>query len=104
MLLLATLICFIMLGLDVLYNKIFYEIDNNFYDYVLSMRSKPLNIFFIIITNFANPIVMGIISLILLFVFLNKKRYTFAIFLNMGLTALLNLSLKYIFVRSRPDI
>ena len=30
-LLLTTLICFIMLGLDVLYNKIFYEIDNIFY-------------------------------------------------------------------------
>ena len=103
-LILTTLVCFILLGMDVLYNKIFYEIDNDFYDYVLSMRSKSLNIFFIIITNFANPIVMGIISLILLFVFLNKKRYTFAIFLNIGLTALLNLSLKYIFVRSRPDI
>ena len=64
-LLLTTLVCFILLGMDVLYNKIFYEIDNDFYDYILSMRSKSLNIFFIIITNFANPIVMGIISLIL---------------------------------------
>ena len=102
-LLLTMLVCFILLGIDVLYNRI-YEIDMNFYEYVLSMRNGPLNVFFKIITNFANPIVMGIISLILLFVFLNKKRYTFAIFLNMGLTALLNLSLKYIFVRSRPDI
>lgn len=101
--LLAFLITFISIGEDIMYNKI-YDIDTYFYNLALSMRTKPLTFIFKMITNFCNPITIGIISIILMFTLKNKKKLIFALFLNLGMTALLNLSLKYIFARSRPDI
>ncbi len=101
--LLTMFVCFILIGLDVSYNNI-YELDSSIHDYAVSIRSTPLTLFFKAITNFANPFVIGGISLALLFILKDKKRYTFALFLNLGLTALLNLSLKYIFARERPDL
>lgn len=101
--LLAMFVCFILIGLDVSYNKM-YELDNTVHNFAVSIRSTPLTLFFKAITNFANPFVIGGISLALLFILKDKKRYTFALFLNLGLTALLNLSLKYIFARERPDM
>lgn len=102
-LLLALFIAFIILGLDLSYKSI-NSLDQQIYNWAISIRSKPLTILFKIITNLANPIVIGSISVILLFTLKDKKQYTFALFLNLGLVALLNLSLKYIFARERPDI
>ena len=103
LILLTMLVCFVLIGMDILYNKIF-DIDVNMYNYAISIRSKPLTFLFKVITNFCNPFVIGAISLALLFLLRDKKQYTFALFLNLGLTALLNLSLKYIFARERPDM
>lgn len=103
LILLTMLVGFILIGLDVMYNKIF-TMDTTVYNFALSMRNKQFNSIFKMITNFANPFVIGGISLVLLFVLKDKKQYTFALFLNLGLIALLNLSLKYIFARERPDL
>lgn len=101
--LLTMFVCFMLIGLDVSYNNI-YELDSTIHDFAVSIRSAPLTLFFKAITNFANPFVIGGISLLLLFLLKDKKRYTFALFLNLGLTAILNLTLKYIFARERPDL
>lgn len=101
--LLTMFVCFILIGLDVSYNNI-YELDTSMREFAQSIRSTPLTLFFKAITNFANPFVIGGISLALLFLLKDKKQYSFALFLNLGLTALLNLSLKYIFARERPDL
>lgn len=101
--LLLLFVCFILIGIDVSYNKIF-EMDTTIYNFAKSIRCTPLTLLFKFITNFANPFVIGGVSLALLFTLKNKKQYTFALFLNLGLTALLNLSLKYIFARERPDM
>ena len=103
LILLTMLVSFILIGMDILYNKIF-DIDTSVYNFAASTRSRPLTLLFKIITNLCNPFVIGGISLALLFTLRNKKQYTFALFLNLGLTALLNLSLKYIFARERPDM
>lgn len=97
--------CFVSLGEDIMYNKI-YQVDTAMYDFALSIRTPFLTFVFKVITNLCNPFVIGAIALVLLFVLINKdkKAYSFALFLNLGLTALLNLSLKYIFARERPDI
>lgn len=102
-LMLAMIICFILIGEDIMYNKIL-EMDTTLYNFALSIRSKPLTFVFKVITNLCNPFIMAFIALVLMFTRKINKQHSFAMFLNMGLTALLNLSLKYIFRRTRPDI
>ena len=104
---LGLLVCFIILGQDIgndNTDNIIYKTDTLLYDFVLDIRCTPLTILFKIITNLCNPFIMGIIAICLLFTRKINKQYIFAMFLNMGLTALLNLSLKYIIRRDRPDI
>ena len=78
------------------------KIDTKAHNIILGIRNKWVTFIFKIITNLCNPIVIGIISVIILFYMKNKKDYTFALFLNIGITALLNLVLKSFFGRTRP--
>lgn len=98
----SLLVAFVFIALDVKGNR-FWEFDKHCIDFALSIRSGWLTVIFTIITNLVNPIVIGIIGFCILIFAKNLRKYSFALFLNMGLISLLNLVLKYFFVRSRPD-
>ncbi len=79
------------------------SIDETFINLSLNMRRGWLNVIFEVITNLGNPIVIAILSIIILFFSKSKKHLSFALFLNLGITALLMLVLKFFFKRIRPN-
>jgi len=93
---------FVFIAFDVRGNR-FWGLDKMCLEFALSIRTPWLNVIFTMITNLVNPIVLGIIGFCILLFSKKLKGYSFALFLNMGLVSLLNLALKYFFVRSRPD-
>ena len=90
------------IALDVRGNR-FDDFDEKCIKMALSMRTRFLTIIFTIITNLINPIVIGIVGFCILLFAKNRRIFSFQLFLNMGIVALLNLVLKYFFVRDRPD-
>lgn len=98
----SLLLAFLFIALDVRGNR-FDEFDEKCINYALSIRSGWLNVIFTIITHAVNPIVIGIVGFCILLFAKNRRIFSFQLFLNMGIVALLNLVLKYFFVRSRPD-
>ena len=95
-------VAFIFIAVDVKGNR-FFKFDKQCIDFALSIRKGWLTVIFTIITNLVNPIVVGIIGFCILLFGKKQRHFSFALFLNMGLVSLLNLVLKYFFVRKRPD-
>ena len=75
--------------------------DTAVYNFVISIKSPFFTTFFKIITALVSPVFLIILSLLLFFIFKNKK---FAILSlgNLGLVFCINQILKYLFVRPRP--
>ncbi len=94
---------FIFIAMAILQRDIF-NIDRNVYNFLVSIRNPFLNNFFKFITIFANRNPIIIITLIIcIFVFKNNKE-RFYIVLNVLIVPLINILLKGIFVRERPNI
>jgi len=84
-------------------NKSIYAFDNNIYDtYIAPMTSEFSNALFIGITAMADVYTFLLLTLIMILLLKNKKYITYVV-INLGLAAILNLSLREIFTRSRPD-
>lgn len=102
MLALLFLLAFMFIAIDIRGNR-FGVFDEECINLALSIRTSWLTIIFRIITNLVNPIVIGAVGFCILLFAKNKRIFSFQLFLNMGIVALLNLVFKYFFVRSRPD-
>lgn len=77
------------------------EFDNFIYKIVTFNKTDFISGFYKFITNFASGIMVGIISLVFLIIFRNK-RYGGFIFLNVFNIFVLNFLLKLLFMRDRP--
>lgn len=75
-------------------------IDDTIYNLIKKFRNDNLTIFFKIISNFASPIVLLLITV--LSAFLKDKKYFRIISLNLIIVTVLNQLLKIIFSRPRP--
>jgi len=97
-----SLVIFIAIAEDMLEKEI-YKIDIVTYDFVLKyLRNDVLTIILKIITNLASAfflITMCIIS----FLVVKNKKYALIITLNLGLVTVINLILKNIVQRPRPN-
>jgi undecaprenyl-diphosphatase len=98
----AFLFGFLFVAIDVKGNR-FADFDAQCIDFALSIRSGWLTVIFTIITNLVNPIVIGIVGFCILLFARNRRVFSFQLFLNIGIVALLNQVFKYFFVRNRPD-
>lgn len=98
----ALLFGFLWVAIDVKGNR-FENFDEMCIDFSLSIRRGWLTVVFNIITNLVNPIVIGLVGFCILLFAKNRRIFSFQLFLNMGIVALLNLVFKYFFVRDRPD-
>lgn len=96
------LLSFLFIALDVKGNR-FWSFDKDCIDFALSIRTGWLTVIFTIITNMVNPIFIGIVGFSILLFAKGQRIHSFTLFMNMGIVALLNLVLKYFFVRNRPD-
>jgi len=99
---LTLLLAFVSIAIDIRGNR-FAEFDEKCLNFALSIRSGWLTVAFRIITNLVNPIVIGIVGFCILIFAKNRRIFSFQLFLNMGIVAILNLVFKYFFVRNRPD-
>ena len=99
---LSFLLAFVIVAIDIRGNR-FGDFDERCINFALSIRSGWLTVIFTIITNLVNPIVIGGVGFCILIFAKNRRIFSFQLFLNMGIVALLNLVFKYFFVRSRPD-
>ena len=99
---LTLLLAFVSIAIDIRGNR-FAEFDEKCLNFALSIRSGWLTVAFRIITNLVNPIVIGIVGFCILVFAKNRRIFSFQLFLNMGIVAILNLVFKYFFVRNRPD-
>ena len=77
------------------------EFDSFIYKIVTFNKTDFISGFYKFITNFASGIMVGIISLVFLIIFKNK-RYGGFIFLNVFNIFVLNFLLKLLFMRDRP--
>ena len=77
------------------------EFDSFIYKIVTFNKTDFISDFYKFITNFASGIMVGIISLVFLIIFRNK-RYGGFIFLNVFNIFVLNFLLKLLFMRDRP--
>lgn len=94
---------FIIIAMAILQKDVF-NIDTTVYNFLISIRNPLLNNFFKFITIFANRNPIIIITLILvIFVFKNNKERFYIVF-NVLLVPLLNVGLKSIFSRERPNM
>lgn len=98
----SLLLAFLFVAIDVRGNR-FEWLDEACINFALSIRSGWLTVIFTIITNLVNPIVIGIVGFCILIFAKERRVFSFQLFLNMGIVALLNLTFKYFFVRNRPD-
>jgi len=96
------LIAFMIVAIDIKGNR-YAEFDEKCINFALSIRNGWLTAIFTIITNLVNPIVIGFVGFCILIFAKNRRIFSFQLFLNMGIVALLNLVFKYFFVRNRPD-
>ncbi len=97
------LVIFIIIGVSLLQKDIF-NIDRSVYTFLVNIRNPFLNNFFKFITIFANKYPIIIITLLLcIFIFKNNKE-RFYIVINVLIVPLINVILKSIFARKRPNI
>lgn len=93
---------FMWVAVDVQGNR-YAQFDEICMNFALSIRSGWLTVIFTIITNLVNPIVIGIVGFCILIFAKGKRVFSFQLFLNIGIVAILNFAFKYFFVRNRPD-
>ena len=94
---------FVIIGVSLLQKDIF-NIDRNVYTFLVSIRNPILDNFFKFITMFANKYPIIIITLLLcIFIFKDNKE-RFYIVLNVLIVPLINVILKSLFTRERPNI
>ena len=99
----VALAIFIIIGVSLLQKDIF-DIDRNIYTFLVSIRNPLLDNFFKFITMFANKYPIIIITLLLcIFIFKDNKE-RFYIVLNVLIVPLINVILKSVFARERPNI
>ena len=84
-------------------NNRLYHLDSFVYDNLIKIERNSITKGLIIITNLVSPvIILG--TIIAMTVFMKRKQAVIMLTLNLILTVCLNLSLKYIFIRTRPNI
>ncbi len=100
------LFCFTMIAIFVVIDKI-HVYDNYIYNAISKLISPTMTKIVKVITNLADPIFIVIFALIFSYIVGIKKkdRKTAILFcLNLVMVALLNLGLKNVFVRTRPEL
>ena len=97
------LLIFLTIAMELLQKDVF-NIDNTVYNFLVSIRNPILNNFFKFITIFANRNPIIIITVILCLVIFKDNKERFYIVLNVLLVPLINVILKSIFTRERPNI
>ncbi len=78
-----------------------YNFDEAVYSFIISFKSEWLTAFFGTITFLASPAFLIVFSILVFFVFKNKKYGVFSL-LNLIFIVIFNQILKHIFERSRP--
>lgn len=97
-----SLVIFISIAEDILKKEI-YSIDIVTYDFVLKyLRNNALTVILKIITNLASAFFL-ILMCILSFAILKQKKYSICITLNLILVTIINIILKNIVQRPRPN-
>ncbi len=101
------LIVFVVLTANVLNGDI-HVFDSYIYSLISRIISEKLTSFMIIITFLASGTFLGLISALLVISILFKKRknsfYTAMLVINISLSSLINVGLKNLINRTRPDI
>jgi len=95
------LFIFAVIARNVLAKEIF-VFDSSIYLFLVRHRTEFLNLLFKIITQFGGALYLITIT-VLCMVFVKKKKYKFTIPMNLVITAALNIILKNIFNRPRPN-
>ncbi len=91
---------FLIITILVLINKV-NSLDESIYHFIMNYRSKVLDNFFVIITEFANPIPVIIIFTMLVIALKRKEEIILSV--NLLTTLTTNQLLKRIIMRPRPD-
>lgn len=99
---LISLILFIILALKV-FNKEIFSIDINYYNLISKYISNSNTLIFKIITHLGSSLVLISIAL-LIFLIIKNRKIGISICLNLTLIAILNVILKNIIARPRPNI
>ncbi len=100
-----SLILFLIILLDVLTTKQLIKLDYLIYKSILNIQTPILTPAFILITNFGNTIPLIILTIILSIFLLIRKKYSHLILLilSMSLGTILELSIKLLIHRLRPE-
>lgn len=96
----ALLFIFVFITHELLKNEL-KEFDTAVYNFIIGFKSPVMTEFFKIVTFFASPIFLIILSILLFFIFKNKK-YGLLSALNLILVTVVNQILKFTFSRPRP--
>lgn len=91
-----------MIAKDVFKKEIF-EFDATIYNFLVNHRNTVLNLIFTGITKLGNALILAILT-ILCIIFIKDKKYKILVPINILAITALNILLKNIFVRPRPDI
>ena len=103
---LLPLIIFIFITVNVI-NQNTSDLDSFVYKWVSRFISSGLTDIMKLITFFGSGALLGSLAFLLLIVFYRKEKYSFNVSMlaiNLALGALVNLSIKYIIQRVRPDV
>lgn len=98
---LILILIFIKIAEDVFEKEIF-QFDEAIYNFLVNHRNTALNIFFKNITQLGSAIVLAIIT-ILCVILIKDKRYKILVPANLATIAAMNILLKNIFERPRPN-
>lgn len=85
------------------FQKEIFEFDATIYNFLLNHRNTVLNLIFTGITKLGNALILAILT-ILCIIFIKDKKYKILVPINILAITALNILLKNIFVRPRPDI
>jgi undecaprenyl-diphosphatase len=97
-----TLICFIVVMILVLTNKTL-NFDDKIYDFLRNMQSSRLDFYFKNVTRLGNVFTIIIVIILLFFALKKVNKMRIKMIITIGSTVLLNLILKFIIRRPRPD-
>lgn len=100
------LVCFTMIAIFMVTDKV-NVYDNYVYNAISKIISPTMTNIVKVITNFADPIFIVIFALVFSYIvgIRQKDRKTAILFcLNLCIISLLNLGLKYVFARARPEL
>lgn len=97
----AVAVIFVLIAEAVLKNEIF-AFDSIIYNFLVAHRTNFLNVLFQVVTQFGSAIYIIAVT-ILCVIFIKNKKYKITIPLNLVVVTLLNIFLKNIFLRPRPN-